>query len=62
MLTNSKELRKLLKDAEQRGWTFKRGGRGKHIKGVHPSGKTTTVSVSPSDHRAYLHIVKDLKV
>lgn len=58
MLTNSKELRKLLKEAERCGWVFTR--RNKHIKGVHPSGKTTTVSASPSDGRAINNISKDL--
>jgi predicted RNA binding protein YcfA (HicA-like mRNA interferase family) len=61
MLTNNKELRRIIKEAEQRGWTFKRSGRGNHIKGIHPMGKTTTISISPSDGRAYLNIVKDLR-
>jgi predicted RNA binding protein YcfA (HicA-like mRNA interferase family) len=48
MLTNNKELRRIIKEAEQRGWTFKRSGRGNHIKGIHPMGKTTTISISPT--------------
>ena len=60
MITNNKELRNVLKTAEQQGWTF---GRGKnHIKGTHTSGKTVTVSVSPSDARAINNIRKDLKL
>ena len=61
MLTNNKELKKILKDAEGRGWAFIRS-RGKHIKGKHTTGKTTTISVSPSDHRVLLNIQKDLRV
>ena len=60
MLTNHKELRNVLKGAEQQGWTFIRGKN--HIKGTHSSGKTATVSVSPSDGRAINNIRKDLKL
>ena len=60
MLTNNKELKKILKDAEEQGWAFSKG-RGSHIKGKHPTGKTTTISVSPSDHRVLLNIQKDLR-
>ena len=59
MLTANKELKLLLKDAESRGWVFSKGVR--HIKGKHPSGKTATISVSPSDRRALMNIRKDLK-
>ena len=60
MLTNHKELRKVLKGAEEQGWAFIRGK--SHIKGTHFSGKTATVSVSPSDNRAINNIIKDLKL
>lgn len=60
MLTNDKELKKVIKAAEQQGWTFKRGK--KHIKGTHPSGKTTTLSVSPGDLRGTLNAKKILGV
>lgn len=60
MLTNNKDLRKILKDAETQGWVFSKGIR--HIKGKHPSGKTTTISVSPSDRRVFLNIQRDLRV
>lgn len=60
MFTNNKALRKLLRDAETRGWVFSRGTR--HIKGKHPNGQTATISVSPSDHRALKNIERDLKL
>ena len=60
MLTNNKELRKILKDAEERGWEFTKS-RGRHIKGKHTTGKTTTISVSPSDHRVLMNIERDLR-
>lgn len=59
MLTNNKELKKILKDAQSNGWEFqKRRG---HIKGKHITGKTATISVSPSDRRVLLNIEKDLR-
>ena len=61
MLTNNKELRKILKDAEERGWEFTKS-RGRHIKGKHTTGKTTTISVSPSDYRVLMNIERDLRV
>ena len=60
MLTNNKDLKKILKDAETQGWVFSKGIR--HIKGKHPSGKTTTISVSPSDRRVLKNILRDLRV
>ena len=58
MLTTNKELKGILKHAIQLGWEFNRGNN--HIKGKHVSGKTTTISVSPSDYRAFKNIIKDL--
>ena len=60
MLTNNKELRKILKDAEEQGWAFTKS-RGRHIKGKHTTGKTTTISVSPSDYRVLKNIQRDLR-
>ena len=60
MLTNQKDLRKVLKDAERCGWVFSR--RNKHIKGVHPSGKIVSLSATPSDYRAIDNISKDLRL
>jgi predicted RNA binding protein YcfA (HicA-like mRNA interferase family) len=60
MLTSNKDLKLLLKNAEARGWVFSKGVR--HIKGKHPSGKTTTISVSPSDNRALKNIERDLRI
>jgi len=61
VLSSNKDLRRLLKEAEEAGWEFRKGGR--HIKGVHRgAGRTATVSISPSDPRAILNVKRDLKV
>lgn len=60
MLTNNKDLKKILKEAESRGWEFFKNSRG-HIKGKHTTGKSTTISVSPSDRRVLMNITKHLK-
>ena len=59
-LTGNKDLKKLLKKAEETGWGFSthRG----HIKGKHPNGQTTTISRSPSDWRVLKNIQRDLKL
>jgi predicted RNA binding protein YcfA (HicA-like mRNA interferase family) len=60
-LTSNKELKKILREAELRGWAFERKS-GRHIKGKHVDGVTsTTISVSPSDHHAIQNIKRDLK-
>jgi hypothetical protein len=59
-LSSNKDLNKLLKSAMERGWEFTH--KNNHIKGRHISGKTTTVSRSPSDGRAIKNIERDLKV
>jgi hypothetical protein len=59
-LTRNKELNQVLTSAEEEGWTFVYGG--KHIKGTHPTGKTTTISRTPSDGRAVKNIRQTLKV
>ena len=58
MITSHKDLRKILKEAEESGWKFKLGG--KHIKGSHVSGKRVTVSLTPQDGRALKNIKRDL--
>ena len=60
MLTNNKDLNKLLKSAMEQGWEFTH--KNNHIKGRHPNGKTTTISRSPSDGRAIKNIEKDLRI
>jgi len=57
-ISANKDLRRILKDAEDRGWEFKLANH--HIKGQHTSGKTVTISRSPSDWRALLNIRRDL--
>lgn len=60
MLTANKQLKGMLKEAEATGWVFSKN-KG-HIKGKHPNGQTTTISVSPSDRRVLKNIQKDLKI
>lgn len=60
MLTTNKVLRGILKQAETEGWAFSRHRR--HIKGAHQSGRTTTISVSPSDYRGIKNIQRDLRI
>lgn len=60
MLTNHKDLKKILREAEINGWVFEK--RGTHIKGKNPNGQTATISISPSDHRALKNIQRDLKL
>ena len=59
-LTNNKDLKKLLKEAESAGWMFLMNRN--HIKGKHPNGQTTTISRSPSDWRVLKNIQRDLKL
>jgi hypothetical protein len=61
MLTNNKNLRKVLRAAERIGWRFTGGGQ-RHIKGRHPNGQTTTMSSSPGDQRSILKVQRYLKV
>jgi hypothetical protein len=60
ILTTNKDLRKLLKEAEEAGWEFTK--RERHIKGRHPNGQTATIALTPSDRRALLNIQSYLKV
>ena len=60
-LTSNKELKKILREAEMRGWVFEKGAN-RHIRGKHADGVTqTTISASPSDHRAIQNIKRDLR-
>jgi hypothetical protein len=60
VLTNNKDLKWLLREAEAEGWMFEK--RERHIRGKHPNGQTATISISPSDRRALMNIKRDLKV
>lgn len=58
-LTADKDLRRILREAEEIGWTFTKHRR--HIRGKHADGvRMTTISVSPSDYRAVRNIRKFL--
>lgn len=59
-LTNDKDLRKLIREAEKEGWEFYTHRT--HIKGKHPSGQTTTISRTPSDWRVLKNIQRDLRI
>lgn len=60
MLTGNKDLRRLLARASDAGWRFERKNR--HIKGRHPDGRTSTVSVSPGGSRYLLATAHDLGI
>jgi len=60
MLTNNKKLREILKQKSKLGWMFKLGST--HIKGVHTTGRTVTISRTPGDRRAIANINRDLSV
>jgi hypothetical protein len=60
MLTNNKKLKEILKHNSKLGWVFKLGSR--HIKGVHTTGRTVTISRTPGDGRAIENISRDLIV
>lgn len=56
----NKTLQDLLSPFVQKhGLTVKRGKR--HWKVTHPSGHSTTVSITPSDRRAFANIRRDLR-
>jgi predicted RNA binding protein YcfA (HicA-like mRNA interferase family) len=59
-LTNSKDLKKILKSAADNGWVFDVNKN--HIKGKHPTGQTTTISRTPSDGRAFKNIMQTLRI
>lgn len=53
-----KELRKVVKAAEKRGWKLVSGG--KHYKLVHSSGRKMAMSISPSDRCAHRQVERQL--
>jgi hypothetical protein len=59
--TSCKNLNKVLSATLREGWTLERGGRGKHGKIIHPSGKYVSFSISPSDTYAFRNVEKDIK-
>jgi hypothetical protein len=59
-LSNNKDLNRLLKFAQGRGWEFV--AKNNHIKGRHLNGQTTTISRTPSDGRAFKNIIHDLRI
>ena len=59
MITTNKDLRKVLKEAEHRGWEFT--SIRNHIRGTHVSGRIAIISKTPSDYRFIKNVVKDLK-
>ena len=60
MLTNNKKLKEILKENSKLGWVFKLGSI--HIKRLHNTGKTVTISRTPGDGRAIENIKRDLIV
>lgn len=54
-----KDVRKMLKLASEMGWEATRTKNGWRL--MHPSGATTMVHTSVSDHRAWKNLVCDLR-
>lgn len=56
-------MNQFIKDVKKRltreGWTVEHGG--KHIKAKHPKGGQVIMAVSPSDVRAQLNILADIR-
>jgi len=55
----NKEIDRLVRSLLKSGWKFYNGG--KHNRLVAPNGGRVTVPRSPSDHRAYRNLSKDIK-
>lgn len=55
-----KEIKLVVKAAQQRGWKLITGLGGHHML-RHPSGRKLTVSVSPSDRNAYKVLERAIK-
>ena len=56
----SKDLKKLMKNAEQQGWNIKLTGGG-HLKWTAPNGAFVFSARTPSDQRAIQNIVSQLQ-
>lgn len=55
-----KDVKRLLKDLEHQSWTITQTK--KHLKVYCPNGKPrVAVAVSPSDHRTYLNVRRELR-
>lgn len=54
----SKEIKKIVRQAERRGWAFENGR--VHDKLVHPTGRKVSVSKSPSDRMAPRNVQRDI--
>lgn len=57
---NSKDLKELIKTAEEQGWKVERGNNG-HYKWLSPTGGMVITSSTPSDKRAFANIQSDLR-
>lgn len=57
----SKDLTKILQQAEEQGWVFEFTNKG-HIKGKHPNGQTTTISKTLGGRHKYRTVERYLKV
>lgn len=60
-LSSSKDVNKLIKEAEQQGWTISMT-KGTHLKWVSSTGNFFFSSLTPSDHRVVFKIKKDLRM
>lgn len=61
MFVNNKEIKKVVKEAEKQGWTF-RNGRNSHLVGRCPHGtRIISISSSPSNINAIHGVKRDLQ-
>ena len=58
MISSNREVRDLISDAVQNGWSVERGKKHIKLKKFH---KCVTVSITPSDGRAIQNIKKDIR-
>ena len=60
MKITNRDLRRIVRDAEARGWTCDLTRKG-HLKLRHPSGAIVIAAWSPSDHRALKNLEARLR-
>lgn len=62
MITSNKDVKKIIREAEEKGWRFEMTNSG-HIRAKHSDGsRIVFISGTPSDRRALINIRKDLGI
>ncbi|MGZ5118894.1 MAG: hypothetical protein ACXWCY_26875 [Burkholderiales bacterium] len=57
--STSKDVNDVVTERVRVGWLYSR--RRKHGRLVAPNGRSVTIPISPSDHRAVLNLLRDLR-